>query len=54
MQDLLLKLLMAAIAAIIVSYIPMDAFIKRICYLVIGAFVLILLLSVLFGIQLLS
>lgn len=49
MPNIILKLIVALIVAALVSYIPFDARIKQVCYLIIGIVVLLLLLSFFFG-----
>jgi hypothetical protein len=54
MNHLLLQLLIALVSGLIVSVIPFDATLKRVCYVLIGVFVLLVLLAALFGIHLLG
>jgi hypothetical protein len=52
-MDPIRQLLLIGIAALIVYFIPMEPAIKRICYIVIGVAVLLVLLAALFGFRLL-
>lgn len=47
-MSIILTLLILAVAAVIVSWIPMEPLFRRICYLIIGVAAVIILLRLLF------
>lgn len=47
-MSLIALLIFLAVVAIILSWIPMDPLFKKICYLVVGVAILVVLLRVLF------